>query len=129
MPSGEAISNVVEALKKQFDSSLHLVGALGRITRAWARLGAGDTLRVPWVDVPQSPINTRIDGARRFVAQSFPLARLRAVGRAFDGTLNDAVLAMCAGALRRQLQSQGGLPDESLKALVPISLRAPGDLE
>ena len=128
-PTGAELNNVAEALKKQFGSSLHLARALGRITRAWARLGVGDELRVPWVDVPQSPINTRIDGARRFVAQSFPFARVSAVGREFDSTLNDVVLAMCAGALRRQLQSQGGLPDESLKALVPISLRAPGDLE
>ncbi len=130
IPSRAEIANVADALKAQFNSSVHLVGALGRITRAWARrTEAGDALQVPWIDVPQSAINTKIDGARRFVAQSFPFARIRAVGKALDGTLNDAVLAVCAGALRRQLQSQQGLPEKSLKALVPVSLRKPGDID
>ncbi len=128
-PDVSEIENVANALKKQFDSSAQLARALGRVARTWALQGRGDALQVPWFKVPPSPINTRIDGARRFVAQSFDFARIKAVGKALDGTLNDAVLAMCAGALRRQLESQNGLPDESLKAMVPISLRKPGDLD
>ena len=57
---------------------------------------------------------TTVSGARRFVAQSWPFDRVRAVAKAFDGTLNDAVLAMCAGALRRhharRLAAKGGAP-------------------
>ena len=41
----------------------------------------------------------------------------------------DAVLAMCSGALRRYLMSANALPQESLKAMVPISLRRPDDLD
>ena len=63
------------------------------------------------------------------MAQSWPIARFKAIGKAFDGTLNDAVLAVCAGALRRQLQEQHALPSHSLKAMAPISLRADGDLD
>jgi WS/DGAT/MGAT family acyltransferase len=79
--------------------------------------------------VPRSTINTKVDGARRFVAQSWPFARIRAVGKAMDGTFNDAVLAMCAGALRIFLLNHGELPRESLKSMVPVSLRRPGDME
>jgi WS/DGAT/MGAT family acyltransferase len=70
-----------------------------------------------------------VGGARRFVAQSWSFARIRAVGIALDGTFNDAVLAMCSGALRLYLQNHGELPTESLKAMVPISLRRPDDLD
>ena len=48
---------------------------------------------------------------------------LRAAGRRLGGTLNDAVLAMCGGALRRYLLTQEALPDAPLIAMVPVSLR------
>jgi WS/DGAT/MGAT family acyltransferase len=84
---------------------------------------------LPFMKVPRSSINTSVDGARRFVAQSWPFARIRAVGKAFDGTFNDAVLAMCAGALRRYLETHAELPEESLKAMVPVSIRQEGDID
>ena len=79
--------------------------------------------------MPRSSLNTPIDSARRFVAQSWPFERIRAVARAFGGTFNDAVLAMCAGALRQYLQTHSELPRASLKAMVPVSLRQQGDLD
>ncbi|MCB1731642.1 MAG: wax ester/triacylglycerol synthase family O-acyltransferase [Halieaceae bacterium] len=126
-PSEQELRNVAEALKSTFDSSAHLLGALRKYMGAWT--GSGGPLVVPWQNVPQSTINTRVDGARRFVAQSWPFARIRAVGKALDGTFNDAVLAMSSGALRRFLLNHGELPRESLKAMVPVSLRRPGDVD
>lgn len=49
------------------------------------------------------------------------------MGKAFDGTLNDAVLGMVSGALRRYLTEHSELPEESLKSMAPISLRAAND--
>jgi WS/DGAT/MGAT family acyltransferase len=40
--------------------------------------------------------------------------------------VNDVVLALCSGALRRYLASHEALPDTSLIAVVPISVRTPG---
>ena len=126
-PSDEAIRNVAEKLKASFDSSGHMLGAVRQYAGAW--MGRGGPLVVPWKDVPKSSINTRVDGARRFVAQSWPFARIRAVGKALDGTFNDAVLAMCAGALRIFLHNHGELPSQSLKSMVPVSLRRAGDID
>ena len=123
----EELRNVAEVLKANFDSGANIYGALRRLTQTW--LGRDDSLALPWRHVPSSPINTHVDGARRFVAQSWPFARIRAVGKALDGTFNDAVLAMCAGALRLYLQNQGALPEQSLKAMVPVSLRQEGDID
>jgi diacylglycerol O-acyltransferase / wax synthase len=125
--SDTQLRNVADALKARFDSGQHIFGGLKRFTQAW--MGRGGALALPWLKVPQTSINTPVDGARRFVAQSWPFARIRAVGKALDGTFNDAVLAMCAGALRIHFQDRGELPDQSLKAMVPVSLRRPGDID
>ena len=125
-PSDAEVRNVVEALKSSFDSGAQLYGAARRITRAWT---GQDNLLLPFLKVPTSSINTSIDGARRFVAQSWPFARIKTVAKAYDGTFNDAVLAMCGGALRKYLQNHAELPEDSLKAMVPVSVRAEGDVD
>jgi diacylglycerol O-acyltransferase / wax synthase len=75
---------------------------------------------------PRSMFNVTISGARRFAADDWPLDRIRAVGKALDGTVNDVVLAMSAGALRRYLVDHDALPDQPLVAMVPVSLRLNG---
>ena len=98
-------------------------------------LGAGDTALRSFVKsfsdqattfpfkAPQSVLNVPITGARRFAADSWELERLRLVGKGLGGTVNDVVLAMCAGALRRYLTDLGALPEDPLLAMVPVSLR------
>ncbi|MCV7012446.1 WS/DGAT/MGAT family O-acyltransferase [Mycolicibacterium madagascariense] len=77
---------------------------------------------------PKTMFNVPIGGARRAAAQSWPLARFRAVKEAASGvTVNDVVLAMCAGALRAYLIEQDALPDTPLVAMVPVSLREQGE--
>lgn len=73
---------------------------------------------------PKSVFNVPISSARRFAADSWPLARLLAVGRATGTTLNDVVLAMCGGALRAYLLDLNQLPDQSLVSMVPIGLKS-----
>ena len=126
-PANADLQAVAELLKMQFDAAGNVAGALRRYTDVW--FGRGGALSVPWRQVPRTHFNTTVSGARRFVAQSWPFERVRAVAKAFDGTLNDAVLAMCSGALRRHLQDEGDLPAQSLKAMAPISLREEGDVD
>ncbi len=124
-PSRQNISAVSEFMSEQFGHAVNVSGALRRFAEVWA--GRNTRMSVPWHKIPKTPLNTKIDGARRFVAQSWPVARIKAVGKAFDGTLNDAVLGMVSGALRRYLTEHSELPEESLKSMAPISLRAAND--
>jgi diacylglycerol O-acyltransferase / wax synthase len=78
---------------------------------------------------PRSMLNVPISGARRFAADSWELDRVAGVRQATGATLNDVVMAMCAGALRRYLLDLAALPDEPLVAMVPVSLRADGDAD
>jgi diacylglycerol O-acyltransferase len=125
-PDDAELRNVLDALKARFDSGAEIFGAARRISKAWT---GNDNFLLPFLKVPTSSINTSVDGARRFVAQSWPFARIRAVAKAYDGTFNDAVLAMCGGALRLYLQRHSELPRESLKAMVPVSVRSEGDVD
>ncbi len=126
-PRENEILAVAEFLREQMGGAVNVANALRRYAGVW--MGMSDKLTVPWRKVPKTRLNTQITGARRFVAQSWPIDRFKAIGKAFDGTLNDAVLAVCAGALRLQLREQQSLPEHSLKAMAPISLRDPGDLD
>lgn len=73
---------------------------------------------------PRTIFNEKITGSRRFAAQDWPIARLQAIGNATGTTINDIVLAMCGGAVRRYLLELGALPDAPLVAMVPIGLKA-----
>jgi diacylglycerol O-acyltransferase / wax synthase len=55
------------------------------------------------------------------------MERLRALAKAGDCTLNDVVLAICAGALRRFLDERGELPAKPLTAGIPVSVRPADD--
>jgi diacylglycerol O-acyltransferase / wax synthase len=72
---------------------------------------------------PRTMLNQPITGARRFAAESWSMERVRSVGVANDGSVNDVVLAMCAGALRRYLLDQEALPEQPLLAAVPVALK------
>jgi WS/DGAT/MGAT family acyltransferase len=76
---------------------------------------------------PRSMLNVPITGSRRFAADDWELARIKAVGKAAGATVNDVVLAMCAAALRDYLVSEDALPDAPLVAMSPVSLRADDD--
>lgn len=86
-----------------------------------------DPAHVAPFQAPPSMLNVRLSGARRFVAQSYELERMRAVGRELGATVNDIVLAMCSGALRDYLLDHDALPDKALIALVPVSFRTDED--
>jgi diacylglycerol O-acyltransferase len=74
---------------------------------------------------PRTPFNGVITQHRRWAFSSLPLADVKAVRRLTDATVNDVVMAMCAGALRRWLIDHDALPDAPLLAMVPISVRTP----
>lgn len=79
------------------------------------------------MQAPRTMLNVSITGSRRFAADGWSLDRIRAVGKAAGATVNDVVVAMCSGALRRYLLEHEALPDSSLVAMTPVSLRTDDD--
>jgi diacylglycerol O-acyltransferase len=88
-----------------------------------ARKTAGSRLKL----APPTPFNTSITNQRAFAAVSLPIDDVKRIGKAFGASINDTVLWLCSTALRGYLKDANELPDASLVAGVPISLRAEGD--
>lgn len=74
-------------------------------------------------DAPPSMLNQRITASRRIATQSYELDRFKELSKQLKVTVNDVVLAVCAGALRNYLIANDELPTRPLIAFVPISLR------
>jgi diacylglycerol O-acyltransferase len=72
---------------------------------------------------PATPFNRSIGPHRRWSFCSLPFEDVRAVKNAAGVTVNDVVMALCAGALRRWLADHDALPPGPLVAAVPVSVR------
>ncbi len=115
-----AAAAAVEALRTQASTVPQLLVAFGKMLK---RVGdPSDGMALPF-DAPRSVLNGRVREKRRFATQQFPIERLKAVATAGDCTLNDVVLAICGGALRQFLNESGNLPEKSLTAGIPVSVR------
>lgn len=109
--------------------ALSIAGDVAGLAPALARtVGRGLNERSGSISfsAPKTMFNVPVTGARRFAAQSWPIKRIRQVGKAGGATVNDVVLSMCSGALRTYLIEQDALPDVPLIAMVPVSLRGTG---
>lgn len=77
----------------------------------------------PAVRAPRTPFNGAITAHRRLAMRTVPLDDIKRLKQAAGATVNDIVMAVCAGALRRYLELHGELPDQPLQAMVPVSVR------
>ncbi|MCX7162455.1 MAG: WS/DGAT domain-containing protein [Rhodocyclales bacterium] len=76
-------------------------------------------------DFPLTRFNSEVSPHRVFETRRFALKDFKAIRSLADGaTVNDVVLAVCAGGLRRYLDMQGELPEASLVAAAPIAVRS-----
>jgi diacylglycerol O-acyltransferase len=79
---------------------------------------------------PQAPmtfLNRGIGPNRRYAMARASLADLKAAGKAAGGTVNDAILSAVAGMLARLFDAIGERPARAPVALVPVSVRRPGE--
>ena len=87
--------------------------------------GDGEVITTRLGSAPVTPFNGPITQHRRVAFRSLDLESVKTVKNAFGVSVNDVVLAMCAGALRRWLADHNTLPDAPLIAMIPVSIRDP----
>lgn len=116
----------VKSVKRRGPSLGESVKALGNVAINLAKLATTpkDSNIKSIYKAPKTVLNRKVQPARRFAAQSWSLSRLKSVAKLYDATLNDVVLAMCGGALREYLLGYATLPEHSLVANVPVSIRS-----
>jgi WS/DGAT/MGAT family acyltransferase len=78
---------------------------------------------------PSTILNKSISSERSFAGTSISLSQAKAVAKASGGKLNDVVLALSSGVVRRYLLERGALPAKAMTAAVPISLREEGNTD
>jgi WS/DGAT/MGAT family acyltransferase len=83
-----------------------------------------DLLPAPGLHAPGAPFNAPLSAHRRWAFTELPLAEVKSLRVGSDRTVNDVVMALCAGALRRWLELHQALPTAPLVAAVPVSVRA-----
>jgi WS/DGAT/MGAT family acyltransferase len=86
-----------------------------------------DVLSRPTLVAPHTVLNAPITPHRRWAFDVVPLETARDIKDAAGVTVNDVVIAATAGAVRRWLLAQDALPNRSLQAMVPISIRTQSD--
>jgi diacylglycerol O-acyltransferase len=113
----------ISALRSAYGIAAEAAGLPGALVKTITKGLRNETSALS-LYAPRTIFNQSITGSRRFAAQDWPIERLRAIGRASGTTINDVVLAMCAGALRSYLLELDALPDAPLVAMVPVGLNA-----
>jgi diacylglycerol O-acyltransferase / wax synthase len=89
-----------------------------------SRAAADVLLRDEVIPAAGTSLNAPIGTLRRIDAVRFDLDELKAVKNRLGGTVNDVVLAVCAGALRSLLLYRGDVPPRrGLRAMVPMNIR------
>ncbi len=84
---------------------------------------------LPSLTPPRTPFNAPISAHRRFAFRSVPLHTIKDIKNQLGATVNDVVMAVCAGGLRTWLEAHDALPDRPLVAMIPVSVRTGEETE
>ncbi|MFT7249801.1 MAG: diacylglycerol O-acyltransferase [Arcticibacterium sp.] len=87
------------------------------------RIQKSDLPTAPFT-APNTPLNGTISARKKWNTAILSLERVLNLKKIMGATVNDVLLAICSGALRRYLDEKGKLPSKPLVAMVPISTRA-----
>jgi WS/DGAT/MGAT family acyltransferase len=85
------------------------------------RARRGAAMPAPFT-APRTSFNGTVTGHRAVAFTGVSLDDVKEVKNAFGSTVNDVVMTMCSGALRKYLEDRGELPKSSLVAMVPVSV-------
>jgi diacylglycerol O-acyltransferase / wax synthase len=127
-------SMLIDHAVTQLETGLKITAALPSMVKAAAGtlpglLDPGKLAQLPALIPPRTPLNATISSERAFGTTTVQLSRVKKLGKAAGGTVNDVVLALSSGIVRQWLAEKGALPDKPLSAAVPISLREAGNAD
>jgi diacylglycerol O-acyltransferase len=124
--------NKPSGLMEQTSQFIEQVGASTKMVQDLSKMFMGQGLKAVGIDKNTSPVpfsapksifNVPITGSRCFAVKSLSLAEIKTLGKQANATVNDIVLALCSGALRKYMMEKEALPKKSLIASVPVSVR------
>jgi diacylglycerol O-acyltransferase / wax synthase len=114
-----ALPNAIPNLE---DTPFGIFPGMGTLSKMAGMLNR-DGVQRPDLTAPKTVFNGRVSPHRRFVFGQLPLSEFKAAKNTHGATVNDVVVSVCAGAVRRWLVEHDDLPDTPLVAQVPVSVR------
>jgi diacylglycerol O-acyltransferase / wax synthase len=122
------ISSYFNSLRKPLQYAETMARAVPGLARLSQSVSKGDVSLQNQKLAPKTRLNGKVGPHRVFDAAPFPLAEVRKIkDKVEGGTVNDAILAIVGGGLRKYLEGRNELPAETLTAMAPISVRAEGE--
>ena len=112
---------------RTLQEGIDAVADLGMHNRELA--GRGEHAPPGFFGAPKTSFNGAVSNRKRFASLSVPLEDVKMVGRNFEATVNDVVLACVSGGLRRLLEARDEEVTQPLVAMVPVSTRPEGQGE
>lgn len=119
---GESIKHALTAILKQtraLPEAYNLLANIGLDNL----LGKKDVPQLPFA-APRTLLNKELGTRRRFIVCELPVEKVREIGKYYDGTINDVLVAICGNALRDYLVSLNQLPPKTLEAGLPVSVKS-----
>ena len=115
---------VVSTVVKPWQLAKLVTPTIRTVAETVSRAREGTAMAAP-LTAPRTSFNGTITGHRSIAFTDISLDDIKEIKNAVPGaTVNDVVLALSGGALRRYLQDRGELPETSLLASVPVSVRS-----
>ncbi|MGH2944271.1 MAG: WS/DGAT/MGAT family O-acyltransferase, partial [Solirubrobacteraceae bacterium] len=115
-----ALPNLEETQFKTIPGAAMLGRLVGQAQRAITRQGPDERTALV---APKTTFSGRVSAHRRFTFGQLSLDDVKAVKNAHGCTVNDVIVSICAGAVRRWLIEHEELPDDPLVAQIPVSVR------
>jgi diacylglycerol O-acyltransferase len=103
-----------------------LTPTVGALVGSANRARSGTAMAAP-LTAPRTSFNGTISGRRSVAFTDLSLDDIKTVKNATSSTVNDVILTVASGALRRYLEGRDELPEASLLATVPVSVRGTSD--
>ena len=117
--AGSAAVNNIKNSVKMLTGGVSVLRDLGKMAVGMAQ----KKIPVPSIKSPRTRFNTPVGPYRVFEAAEFELADVKFLKDAAKVKINDVVLSVIAGGLRRYLAHHNELPDESLSVSIPLDMR------
>ncbi|MGD9622053.1 MAG: wax ester/triacylglycerol synthase family O-acyltransferase [Mycolicibacterium sp.] len=121
-----AVSGAVRFASRPLKLINVLPSTLSSVMDTVRRARGGLTMAAPFA-APQTPFNANVTGRRNIAYAQLDLDDIKTVKNHFAVKLNDVVMAMVSGAVRNFLLGRGQLPENSLIAMVPVSVHDESD--
>lgn len=113
---------VVQAPLKPLYAIKLVAPSVELVAKTVSRARSGKAMAAP-LTAPRTSFNGTITGHRAIALAEMSLDDIKEIKAATGTTVNDVVLSVAGGALRSYLEDRGELPQSSLLATVPVSVR------